>query len=72
VDGGGSVVASSLVAVAFHGEAVVAGAFDDAGVAAVTDGVEVAFGGDLGGKFGTESVLAVRGKKRPVRRFDRR
>lgn len=65
-------MASSLVALAFHRKAVVAGAFDDAGVAAVADGVEVTFGGDVGGKFGVEPLLLVRGKMRPVRRFDRR
>ena len=57
---------------AFHRVAVVSGAFDDAGVAAVASEVEVAFEGDLGGEYGTGAVLVVRGKKRPDRRVGRR
>jgi hypothetical protein len=64
-------VAGSLVGLAFHREAVVAGSFDYARVGAVTNGVEVPFRGDLTDEVGVELVLMVRGKNRPGLRWCR-
>jgi hypothetical protein len=70
-DCGGSGVAGSLVGLAFHREAVVAGSFDYARVGAVANGVEVPFRGDLTDEVGVELLLMVRGKNRPGRRWCR-
>lgn len=70
-DYGGSGVTGSLVALAFHREAVVAGSFDYAWVGAVTNGVEMPFRGDLADKVGVELLLMLRGKNRPGLRWCR-
>jgi len=72
VDGGGAGVADSFVGQPFHRVAVVAATFDDAGVAAVTAWVEVAFRAYRDGDLGALATLMVRGKKRPGRRVGRR
>lgn len=65
-------MSGSFVAQAFHRVAVVSGAFDDAGVVAVADRVEVASAGGLGTEFGARLSLVVRGKRLPDRRACRR
>ena len=70
-DGGGPGMTGSLVGPAFHWEAVVACSFDHTRVAAVTNGVEVSFRGDLTDKAGVELSLVLRGKNRPGLRWCR-
>jgi hypothetical protein len=70
-DYGGSGVAGSLVGLAFHREAVVAGSFDHTRVGTVTKGVEVPLRGDLTDEVAVELLLMVRGKNRPALRWYR-
>jgi len=65
-------MSGSPVALGFHSVAVVSGAFDDPGVFAVADGIEVAFVADPSCQLATGSLLAVRGKKLPDQRSCRR
>jgi hypothetical protein len=65
-------VSDSPVALGFHSVAVVSGAFDDPGVFAVADGVEVAFVADPSCQLATGSLLVIRGKKPPDQRPCRR
>ena len=62
-DGGGGVVAGAVLAGFLDAVVVVAGALDDAGVAALAPLVEVPRAGDGGHDAGEDALALVRGKK---------
>ena len=63
MDGGGGVVAGAVLAGFLDGVVVVAGALDDAGVAALAPFVELRRAGDVGHDAVEDALLPVRGEK---------